>query len=233
MSVIGGCNEPLSAAMVSCIANSRCSGLRDAHSHVHEHESELVAERQRLFRRAQVDRHRGPQHETIGVEALLAQVAAERAGHRGHEHVVDRAVERLADGLHVLRAAIGSAQATFFFPLNRPRSGVSGSSGSVRTLANSPIMPPACAAAVAALSGWKMRWMPPSSRRAPSASACSRMSPLGWVNRPIQLSDREHVGLRLARATYCGRARGCPASAGPESCSVIESSTRIIAMPSA
>jgi hypothetical protein len=53
-----------------------------------------------LFQRAQVDRHHGADLLARGVVAAVAQVLADGAGHAGQQHVVDRAVQRLADDLH-------------------------------------------------------------------------------------------------------------------------------------
>jgi len=63
----------------------------------------VVAQLPRMFERAQVDRHRRAQGHAFEVLAALQHVAAQGAGGRGHQHIVDRAIAGTPDRLHLLQ----------------------------------------------------------------------------------------------------------------------------------
>ena len=79
---------------------------------VEEHQAEVVAEFLRVFQRTQVDRHGRAQGDAVDVCAAFEHVAAQRAGGRGHQHVVDGEVAVARPTALTSSRSSGSAQAT-------------------------------------------------------------------------------------------------------------------------
>ena len=92
------CFSPLSSSRTM---SSRASGSWHHTGQRGHHGRHAVAEVAALHVGAHAHRDHGLQLEAVGDLAAAAQVAAEGAGHGGQHHVVDRAAERVLDGLDV------------------------------------------------------------------------------------------------------------------------------------
>ncbi len=86
--------------------------IRLADRQVEEDQAKVIAEFLGVFERTQVDRHRRANGQAIDIVAEIAQVAADRTGRAGEQHVVDRTTERLAERFHFIeRQRLGPGDA--------------------------------------------------------------------------------------------------------------------------
>ena len=78
-------------------------GVGDADGQHQRHQAEMVAQLPGLFHGAQIHRDHGADLLALGGIPMAAQIVADGPGHAGQQHVIDRAVQRLANGLDLVQ----------------------------------------------------------------------------------------------------------------------------------
>ena len=130
------------------VSRSRSRAAVAVQRQVEDDQPELVAQLERAVRRAQIDGHHRPRTDAVHVDAAVAQVGAQRAGHGRDEYVVDLGAGGRADRLDVGRARPARTRRRASRGRTEPFSGELGS-GDLRSSAASMRAPSSASVALA------------------------------------------------------------------------------------